>query len=321
MIIVRSPLRISFFGGGTDLRDYYRNDYGCTLGHAINKYVYVIANRRFEKEIRASYLENEIVSDVKKIKHKLIREALKEFGIKSNIEIVTVGDIPGTGTGLGSSSSLAVGLSNSLSIYVNKPLTKYQIAKMACYFEIDRLKSPIGKQDQYFSTFGGFLFLRFEKDEKVKIERLNLNQNTKNELEENILAFYTGIPHKLNLTSTRKVRRINPNIKILDKIRSFAEQGRDYLRNNNLEDFSLLFDEYWKLKKSLYQNVSNTLIDKMYKKALNAGATGGKVSGAGNGGFVFFYCKPKYQQKVRMALKNFKELKFGIDNSGTIQLH
>jgi len=316
MIIIRSPLRISFFGGGTDMKKYYKNDYGCVLGHAITKYVYVIINSRFENELRISYLNNEIVSDIKKIKHKLIQASLKTYNIKNHLELVTVGDIPGTGTGLGSSSSLAVGLINALSNYSGKSLSKKTLAEKASDLEINQLHSPIGKQDQYFSSYGGLLFIRFNKDDSVKVERIKLNNKIRKELENNILAFYTGLPRSTN----NVLKKSSFNVDLLNKMRDFAEKGRDYLKNGNLEDFSLLFSDYWNLKKSVSKNTSNPTIDYMFKKAIDAGATGGKVSGAGNGGFVFFYCKPKYQKKLRHTLRKFPEIKFNIDELGSNRL-
>jgi len=321
MLIVRSPLRFSFFGGGTDMHEYYKRDYGCVLGEAINKYVYVIVNRRFDKDIRISYRENEIVSNVDDIKHKLIRESLKEFGIYEGIEVVTIADVPGTGTGLGSSSSLTVGLCNAFSMFIGKPLRRDELAEVSCYLEIQKNKSPIGKQDQYFATYGGLLFLRFDKDEKVSVERLNLNNNTKKEMEENFLGFYSGISRKADSILVKQKERTSINISFMDQMRDLAEQGRDCIRDNDLAEFSQLLDKGWKLKKSLVPEISNDIIDSIYKKALEAGATGGKLSGAGSGGFLFFYCEPKYHEKVRESLKNLKELDFGIDNSGSVQLH
>lgn len=321
MIVVRSPLRLSFFGGGTDLPQYYKNGYGCVLGHTIDKYVYVILNRRFEKNIRLSYMKNELVKNVSNIKHGLIKQAFKEFGIKNEIELVTIADIPGTGTGLGSSSSLSVSLCNSLSIYSGNPLKKLQIAENACKLEIEKLKSPIGKQDQYLSTFGGLLFLKFEKDEKVKIERINLKNNTKKELQQNMLAFYTGLTRKTNSILKNQNERTKININSLDKLRTITEKSRDYLRNGDLTNFSSLFNKSWEIKKSLSPGITNSLIDSIYKKGIKAGATGGKVSGAGGGGFVFFYCEPRYHKRLRKSLKSFKELQFGLDEFGTVQLY
>lgn len=320
MIIVRSPLRLSFFGGGTDVRDYYKLDYGCVLGEAINKYVYVVINKRFEKAIRVSYLKNEIVLNVNKIKHNLIRESLKEFKIRNGIEIVTVADVPGTGTGLGSSSSLAVSLCNSLSIFSGKTLPKRKIAEKACKLEIEKVGSPIGKQDQYFATFGGILFLKFHRDGRVKVERIKLNKNTSNDLEQNILTFYTGIPRKANFILKQQNQRMKMNLNSLDKLREMAEEARDYLKNNDLMSFSHLLDKSWQLKKTLTQRVSNPNIELIYKKAIRAGAIGGKLSGAGGGGFIFLYCEPRYQRRVRESLKNYQELKFELDNEGTTTL-
>ena len=320
MIVIRTPLRFSFFGGGTDVPSYYKKNYGCVLGQSIDKYVYVIVNRRFEIPLRISYLKNEIVSNPNKIKHDIIRESLKHFKISKNTEIVTVADVPGTGTGLGSSSSLTVSLCNALSIYKENPLDKNRLAELACNIEIEKVKSPIGKQDQYFATFGGLLFMRFDQN-RVTVERLNLRDKTLRELEENLIAFYTGISRKSNKILSIQKQKMLEKISLLDKLRSLAEEGRDYLRNNDLSKFSELFNKNWEIKKQLSSQISNPFLDKLYKKALRAGAVGGKISGAGGGGFMLLYCEPKYQKKVKTALRGFAELPFSIDNAGTIQLH
>lgn len=317
MIITRTPLRISFFGGGTDISSYYRKDYGCVLGMTIDKYIYLILNKRFEKSIRVSYRKNEIVDDVKKIKHDIIRESLKFFGIKNNIEVVTVADIPGTGTGLGSSSSLTVGLCNALSLFVGKKFSKKRMAEDASYIEINKILSPIGKQDQYFAAFGGLLFLKFNKNGHVKVEHLKLSKNAIKELETNTLAFYTGISRKTNNILKHQTKNLYKNKPLLDKMREFAEGARDYLKNNNLIEFAGLLDKNWNLKKQLSSSVSNPLIDSIYKKAIQAGAIGGKIAGSGGGGFILLYCEPNHQKKVRESLKKLTELRFSIDNFGT----
>jgi len=205
--------------------------------------------------------------------------------------------------------------------FLEKPLGKPEIAQKSCKIEIEKLKSPIGKQDQYLSTYGGILFLKFEKDENVVIERLNLNANVKKELDQNVLAFYTGLTRNTNTILKEQNQRTKLNLKTLDKIRAIAEESRDYLRNNDLTNFSNLFNKSLELKKSLTPNITNSVIDSIFKKGMKAGASGGKISGAGGGGFVFFYCEPRYQKQLRKSLKNFKELKFGFDDSGTVPLN
>jgi len=192
MIISRTPLRISFFGGGTDIPDFYEKQYGAVLGIGINKYVYIFVNKRFESTVRASYSKTEIVESSSQIQHNLIRESLLYFGINNKIEVVSIADIPSTGTGLGSSSSTLVGLLNALSYYQNNPLQKHKLAEISSDIEINQLSQPIGKQDQYFASFGGISYFRFNEDGSVDREIIEVSKNVLNELEDNLICFYTG---------------------------------------------------------------------------------------------------------------------------------
>ena len=320
MIIIRTPLRISFFGGGTDIRNYYESDYGLVVGTTINKFVNVIINKRFEESIKISYKENEIVNNVKEIKHKIIRTALQEFKIKKGIEIVTIADIPGTGTGLGSSSSLTVGLCHGLSILDGKKPSKKWIAEKACDIEINKVKSPIGKQDQYFASYGGLNSIKFQENEKVRIEKINLNKPTLDELDNNILAFYTGISHNTNKILGKQSEKIEKNIIILNDLRNLAEDGKSALKENDLTKFALLLNKSWELKKEMSFRVTNKTIDLAYKKAIKSGALGGKIAGSGGGGFLVLYCEPKFQENVKRSLKGLKELDVNLDFKGTINI-
>lgn len=317
MLLTKTPLRISFFGGGTDFQGFYKNIYGAVLGMAINKYVYVLTNARFESNVRASYSRTEIVPDSSEIKHELIRESLLQMGVRTGIEVVTIADIPGSGSGLGSSSSTLVGLLTNFSHFTQRPFERNKIAELACEIEINKLGNPIGKQDQYFASFGGLRYFRFNSDESVNVQKISLSSNTLNELQENILCFYTGIQRSSSKILATQKKMITTNKNILYKIRNMADTAKDILKDGDLTKFGEMLNEGWKLKKKLSSGISNELIDHYYKLAIEAGAMGGKISGAGGGGFLTLYCEKKNQVKVRESLKNLHELKIGIDEAGT----
>jgi D-glycero-alpha-D-manno-heptose-7-phosphate kinase len=318
MIISRTPLRISFFGGGTDIPSFYQKDYGAVVGIGINKYVYVIVNPRFESDIRLSYSKTEIVKNPKEISHDLARESLLKFGIKSGIEIVTIADVPGSGTGLGSSGSTLVGMLNSLSCYVNDPLEKHELSESSCDIEINTLKQPIGKQDQYFAAYGGLSYFRFEPDGTVLRKKVDISKKNLQELESNILCFYTGISRNSSDILKKQENNIPKNFKILQKMRDQAENAIPILKKGDLTAFGTMLNDGWTLKKKMSNSVSNTVIDRYYDRALSSGALGGKISGAGGGGFLTLYCEPQYRENVRNALHPLKELEVGIDKYGSL---
>lgn len=318
MIITRTPLRISFFGGGTDLPDFYKHDYGAVVGMGINKYVYVIVNPRFESDIRLSYSKTEIVKTPKQLSNDLARESLLKFGIKDGIEIVTIADVPGSGTGLGSSSSTLVGLLHSLSCYVNDPLEKHELSEISCDIEINTLKQPIGKQDQYFAAYGGLNYFKFNSDGTVHKKKVNISKKIHNELESNLICFYTNISRNSSSILKKQQNNLSKNFKILQKMRDQAEDAIPVLKKGDLTQFGTMLKDGWELKKKLSKSVSTPVIDKYYEKALRAGALGGKISGAGAGGFLTFYCEPNHQYNVRKALSKLHELKIKIDKLGSI---
>lgn len=321
MIITRTPLRISFFGGATDLPDFYNKEYGAVLGIGINKHVYVFVNKRFEDTIRASYSETEIVENSNQIKHSLIRESLRYFEIKNKIEIVTIADIPSSGTGLGSSSSTLVGLLNALSCYVNNPLEKHELAEISSDIEINKLSRPIGKQDQYFAAFGGLSYFKFNRDGSVTREKVQISSNTLDQLEENMICFYTGNGRDSSNILNEQKTNISDNMKILIEMRNQTEEAKNVLKKGDLTKFAEMLNHGWHLKKQLAKNISNNVIDLYYGKALKAGALGGKISGAGGGGFITFYCEKKYQDSVRQELQDLQEMKINIDRFGSMVIN
>ena len=316
MIITQTPLRLSLFGGGTDFKEYYKKEQGAVLGFTINKYVYVLVNNRFESSVRASYSKTENVSNTLELKHELIKESLLDSGINNGIEVVTVADVPGSGTGLGSSSSTLVGLLNSLAYFTKKPIDKESIAKKSCEIEINKIKSPIGKQDQYFAVHGGFCYFQFNQDESVNIEKFSVSDKIIQEIQDNMICFYTGIPRDASTILTKQKEGVEKNRNILNKIRNLADDARDSLKNKDLTKFGEMLNKGWELKKRLSDNVSNDIIDSYYKKAIKEGAIGGKINGAGGGGFITFYCEKKNQEKVKKTL-NLKELNFKMEDEGT----
>jgi D-glycero-alpha-D-manno-heptose-7-phosphate kinase len=317
LIITKTPLRISFFGGGTDMATFYKKHGGAVIGSAIQKYVYVIINERFESDVRASYSKTEIVKNAQQIKNDLIRESLLFFKKYNKLEIVTIADVPGSGTGLGSSSSTLVGLLNAIGEYSNISLTKKKMAENACDIEIKKLSNPIGKQDQYFATYGNLSYLQFKENGNVTVKKIKISKNTKRDLEKNIICFYTGFSRTGSKILQHQSQKSSKNESILLEIKNQAEEGKRILEKGDLSKFGEMLNEGWELKKKLSNKITNSKIDNYYKKAINAGAIGGKINGAGGGGFLTFYCEPKNQLKVRNSLKSLKELDFKIEENGS----
>lgn len=316
MIISRTPLRISFAGGGTDLKVFYERYGGCVISTAIDKYLYVTVNRKFDDEIRISYSKTEIVDDVDLIQHGIVRESLKFVGIRNGIEITTIADVPGKGSGLGSSSSLTVGLLNALNAYNGKHISKDDLASDACDVEIDILESPIGKQDQYIASFGGLEFITFNKDGTVHVDPVICSPDTRKEFSERMLLFYLGKGRESNVILSDQKKKSLGNAEILKKMKEHAHEIRRCLQKDDVDPIGEILDETWKLKKTLAKGVSDKEIDAIYRKARSAGATGGKVTGAGGGGFMLLYCPIDSQKRVRRALP-LKEMPFSFEPEGS----
>lgn len=319
MIITRTPFRISFAGGGSDLASFYRRREGCVLSTSINKYMYVIVHPTFNREETiVKYSKTEIVRDVNELHHEIAREKLKELGL-SGIEIVSTSDIP-SGTGLSSSSAYSVGLIHALSAFQGKLYSQEKIAEKACELEIERVGSHIGKQDQYGTAIGGLKFIRFLPNGRVDVERLALSRDVLKALDENLLLFYTGITHQAGeilKDQTKNITSDDAKFRNLVQMTHFARDMRDSLLEGRLSDFGMLMHESWMLKKKLSTKISNPLIDESYEKAISSGALGGKLLGAGGGGFLLFYCEKENQSKLREELKDLIELPFNIEFSGS----
>ncbi len=320
MIITRTPFRISFVGGGTDLPEFYRAEPGAVVSTAINKYMYVIVNKRFTDAIRVSYYaKTEIVDSVDEIKHPVVREALKLVGISKGIEIASVADVH-AGAGLGSSGSFAVGLLNALYAYQGILKSAEELAREACHIEIDILGEPIGKQDQYIAAYGGFRYIQFNPDETVFTEPIIWTKENKEDLRQNLLLLYTGDVREASsiLREQRANTRQSDKMACLRKLRDMASELKERLNGNaSAEIFGQTLHQGWLLKKQLASSISNAKIDECYEKALRAGALGGKISGAGGGGFLLLYCPQQKQPQVQKALHHLPGLKFSFEPEGS----
>ncbi len=320
MIISRSPLRVSFVGGGSDIKSFCFRYPGAVVSTAIDKFIYVVVNKRFDDTIRVSYSKTEIVKKVEDLEHELVKESMKLVGLDGGIEIVTVADVPSKGTGLGSSSAVTVGLLNALHAFKGEYCSPKQLAEEASKIEIDIVGKPIGKQDQYASAFGGFNFIQFNKDNSVFVEPIICKPEIKQKLNENLLMFHTGIFRKSHDILSKQSKNMLEDKEIFEKMKqmvSLTGKMKKAISNENLDDFGKLLHENWLLKKQMASTISNDLIEKSYEKALRAGALGGKVLGAGGGGFLLFYCEKEHQSKLRRALAELKEMPFNINAQGS----
>lgn len=317
MIISRTPVRISFFGGGTDMRDFYSSSYGAVLSTAIKKYIYVAINKKFDEKIRVSYSETEIADALNDIKHGIIRECLRSRGVDKQIEVVTIADIPGHGSGLGSSSALTVGTLNALNVYVNRKQEVGRLAEEACGIEIEALKKPIGKQDQYIAALGGFRYIRFNPDESVTTEPVTVPASKMKELQGNLISFYIPGSREGDEILRDQKKNMVDRMQILRELRDQAGIGKELLIKGDLASFGRMLDKAWQLKSQLSNKISTPAISSSYEKGISAGALGGKLSGAGGSGFLTFYCDRSHQEKVRASLSDLKEMKIEFEPEGS----
>jgi len=322
MLISRTPLRISLGGGGTDLPFYYKRNGGFVVAAGIKKYIFITVSHHFEKIIKLNYSRTEICNSLSEIKHPIIREALKLLDIKNHIEINSIADLPSK-AGLGSSGSFAVGLLNALQTYTGKNPSKKKLADLACHIEIDLLKKDVGKQDQYTCAFGGFQCISINKQGQVCIKTLKISEESKYDLEHNLIFFYTGIRRSAGkILTDQKINfeRKNYSFESLDKIKKIGLEIKRCLEKDNLDEFGRLLDDHWLEKKKTSKKISNYIIDKYYEIAKMNGALGGKIIGAGGGGFLMFYCNNKENKnKIRkeFSLKGLNEVRCPFESEGT----
>lgn len=319
MIITKTPLRVSFMGGGSDFKNFYQNHKAAVLTSSINKYIYILINKKFDEGLRLSYSVTENVLNASKLKHYLVKEVLTHFNLLSDIEIVTVADIPSEGSGLGSSSAFLVGLINAVSLFIDQKIDKSELAKIACEIEIEKCGAPIGKQDQYASAFGGFNLIEFNHDESVKVTNLNLHEDIIKTINERCFLIYTGITRKSSsiLSEQNEDIKKSEHIKTLKKMVSLTYGMRDDLINGDVDSFGSFLNEGWHLKKTINKNISNTIINEMYDKAISLGADGGKLLGAGAGGFLLIYSKKEYHDIIKSEFSNFKIVDFSFEFNGS----
>lgn len=317
MIITQTPLRVSFLGGGTDFGEYYRENEGFVVSSAIDKYIFVILKERFDDMIYVNSSKKEIVDSVDKIEHDLVREAMKVTGVKNGIEITMLADIPSEGSGLGSSSSLIVGLLNAFYTYKGIQVTNEQLAREACEIEIERCGKPIGKQDQYIAAYGGISAIKFNKDESVDVERIAIDEGLRRKFGSNFLLFFTGITRSSANILTEQKANTGEKFKELDMIKGLAVEAKNYIVREHFEEIGNLLNKNWKIKKELSSNISNKEIEMMYNTALMAGALGGKIAGAGGGGFLLLYVNRELQNNVRRALAKYREMPFLLEQDGS----
>jgi len=304
-------------GGGTDLKSFYHQEDGMVLSTAIDKYVYVIVKERFDDKIYINYSVKEIVDDVSQIKHQLVREAMKKVGVEKGVEITTLADIPSEGSGLGSSSTVTVGLLNALYNYAGKQVTLEQIAREACEIEIDICGKPIGKQDQYAAAYGGLNTIKFHSDESVSVDKVNLLNKDLILLGSRLLLFFTNKTRKADAILKKQKEKTGDNRAVLRKMKNFVPKLESALGRSKFPMLGKLLHENWLLKKSLVGSISNPEIDEMYNKAMDVGALGGKICGAGGGGFLLMYVPKAKQDKVREALNDYRDLHFMLDSFGS----
>lgn len=310
---------MSFAGGGSDLKDYYKLKQGSVISTAIDKFVYITVNKRFTDHIRVGYSKIEYVKEISEIEHSLVREALKLLGVNKGVEIVYMSDmLPAhEGSGLGASSSILVGTLNALHAFKGEHVSAEQLAREACQIEIEMLGHPIGKQDQYAAAYGGFNFIQFNSNETVFMEPVICEEKIKDELCKNLLLFYTGINSRSDSVLTEQKAKTKDNLHVLDKMVELSRALKEALNNNSLREFGAALNEGWMLKKKLASNVSNALIDSYYDKARDAGAAGGKILGSGGGGFLLLFAEKDNQDNVRRALSELKETSFKFEPQGS----
>lgn len=322
MIVSKTPLRASLFGGGSDFRAYFESSqlgYGSVLSAALDMHVYIIVNKKFDDKIRVVYNGNEHVDSVDEIKHNIIREALRLVGIKKGIEIIYMADIPlsSAGIGLASSSALAVGVLNALHAYMNEFVTPEQLAKEACYIEIECLGQRIGIQDQYAVAYGGLNRYRFMNDGSVSVTPGIVNISTRIALEKNLMLFFTGKTRDSRKIMAEQSDSIEEKRSSLDDLVRTVDMVCSELAKGNVTCVGAELDKTWNIKRQLAEGISNYHIDSMYEKARKGGALGGKILGAGGGGFMLLYAPEDRHDNIRMAMKGYREVPFKVDYEGS----
>jgi D-glycero-alpha-D-manno-heptose-7-phosphate kinase len=320
MIITRTPLRISFVGGGTDIREYYKKETGTVLNTGINKYVYVILKKQIgivEHKYRINWSQVEFKNDIDKIDHPIVREVLRMFEIDFPVEITTIADIP-AGTGLGSSSSFCVGLLHAVTTMIGLKKTKYELASLAAEIEVDILKRSMGKQDHFPAAYGNLNIINFFDNERVEVEPVLCSKKKLDELQNNLLLFYTYQTRDASKVLESQIEETNNNFNVLTEMKNLvAPLSKCLGEDGNLDDFGKILNQNWILKQGLTKQISNKEIEKYYQLGLDSGAIGGKLLGAGGGGFLLFYVRPEEKESLINALSDLYPLSIKFDTSGS----
>ena len=317
MIITQTPLRISLAGGGTDFRDYFVEHGGAVVSSAIDKYVYVIIKERFDELIIVNYSKKEIREAVPDLQHELVRGAMETTELSRGVEITTLADIPSQGSGLGSSSSVTVGLLHACHAYRGNLVDAEQLAEEACDIEINKAKKPIGVQDQYIAAFGHLRLLVFERGGRVTARRLDMTESFRRKLGGNLMLFYTGRTRSSASILSEQKERLTANKTMLDSLKAIAFELAQNLEKGEADAVGSALREGWDVKRKLAPGITNPSLNELIQRAIGAGAIGGKIAGAGGGGFLLLYVPGPVQDEVREALKGLRELPFHLERDGS----
>jgi len=317
MIITQTPLRISFAGGGTDFPDFFVEHGGAVVSSAIDKFVYCIVKERFDEKIYVNWTKKEIVDSVDQIEHELVREAMRKVGVTHGIEISFLSDIPAEGSGLGSSSSVTVGVLNALYHYIGETPTAERLAREACEIEIEILRKPIGVQDQYIAAYGGLRWFQFGPGREVRTSTIRASRASLEDLDNMLMLFFTGKTRAASSILAAQKANIAAQVSVLQQMTEQAQEVRRLLESGAVEQLGALLHRAWESKRKLAAGISNSEMDEIYARAVRAGALGGKISGAGGGGF-FLLCVPSdKRQAVRRALADLREMPFRLERGGS----
>ncbi|MCC7035538.1 MAG: GHMP kinase [Acidobacteria bacterium] len=325
MIISKTPFRVSLAGGGSDLAEYYHHRPGRVVSLALRHYMYVTVNRRFDQSIRVSYTRTEIVDRVEDLQHDLIREALRMTGVVAGVEVTTIADLP-AGIGLGSSSALTVGVLNALYAFKGEWRTPAELAARACQIEIDVLGHPIGKQDQYIAAFGGLQEIQFNPDESVRVHPIVCPDTTRDRLQRHLLLFFTGTQRAAGSVLADVRGRMAGSTEArenIDRLVTMADSVKKLLTGSRIPRLGPLLDESWQVKKRMSAGVTTPEVDRLYRRAIRAGADGGKISGAGGGGCLLLVARPATHDRIRASMRRagLREVPVAIEPEGTRIIH
>lgn len=324
MIISRTPVRVSFCGGGTDV-DWFSQaseNGGMVTSLALDRYIHVTVNKRFDNRIRLSYSKLEIVDNFEELEHELVRESMRMTGVTSGVEITTIADIPSRGTGLGSSSSVTVGLLNALHCFAGRSVSASQLASEACQIEIDILKQPIGRQDQYAASYGGINTIKFCNNGDVLVEPIDISDDIKSRISEEFTLIFTGKSRSASSILSNSVSEGKFAIDNLKRIRDQADEAKDFLNSGQLSNLGSLLNEAWEMKRGISESVSDSFLDETYERIISTGATGAKLLGAGGGGFFLVHGDSETRQKLKLEFSSdFRMIPLNIDNMGSSIIH